>query len=407
MFRSLGQMISRFPLFFLAAWLLLLVGGWLAAPPWNAVAEDKEFAFLPANVPSRRGEDLLRQAFPDDRLASTVVLVVQRTGGASDLERDKKFIEDVLEPGLRQIADDEGGLAAADTDEPLFADEGMPAQPRRSIIARIRTPNAPGAGAVTDLGERAAVGTRLDLVLRQSPFARDSIDALSRIEQAVRDALPPDVRAEAQISVAGTTASARDLQNVVQADRQRIQLLVLASVFVVLVLLLRRVGLSLYLLVSVLFSYFTTLGVAMAVFWILDPVGYAGLDWKVAIFLFTILVAVGEDYNIFLLARITEEQQRHGSVKGIVKALTRTGPIISACGIIMAGTFSTLMAGSLLEMKQLGFALAFGILLDTFVVRPILVPAFLIWIHRGRIPSATEPRGERSTATPHWQLSGR
>ncbi len=168
-----------------------------------------------------------------------------------------------------------------------------------------------------------------------------------------------------------------------QRDRRRIELLVVASVFVILVVLLRQFIVPLYLLLSVLFSYFTAMGVTFAVFYLADPAGFTGIDWRVAIFLFTILIAVGEDYNIFLMTRIHEEQRRFGPIRGITEALDRTGPIISSCGIIMAGTFASLLiAGALTEMKQLGFALSFGVLLDTFVVRPILVPSFLILLHR-------------------------
>jgi len=165
---------------------------------------------------------------------------------------------------------------------------------------------------------------------------------------------------------------------------------VVASVLVILLVLLRRVVTTIYLLVSVLFSYLATLGVAFAVFWALDPDGFTGIDWRVAIFLFTILIAVGEDYNIFLMTRIDEESKRYGPVRGVTEALDRTGPVISSCGIIMAGTFASLLAGSLMQMKQLGFALAFGVLLDTFVVRPVLVPAFLILVRRRKAPAAAQ-----------------
>jgi putative drug exporter of the RND superfamily len=255
---------------------------------------------------------------------------------------------------------------------------------------------------VTDLGERAKNGTRLDLILEQSPFSRQSIENLDRIEHAVQEALPTQLRQNSKLYFLGTTASVRDLQTVIKQDRVRIEILVLASVFLILVLLFRKLVVSLYLILSVLFSYYATLGAAFAIFWLLDPQGFSGIDWKVAIFLFTILVAVGEDYNIFLMTRIEEEQRRHGPVRGIIEALARTGPIISSCGIIMAGTFCSLLTGSLAEMKQLGFALAFGVLLDTFVVRPILVPTFLILLHSGRLrPGGGAPTGPPNRIETH------
>jgi RND superfamily putative drug exporter len=110
--------------------------------------------------------------------------------------------------------------------------------------------------------------------------------------------------------------------------------------------------------------------VTFAVFRIRDGAAFLGLDWTVPVFLFTLLIAVGEDYNIIVVTRVDAEHERYGPVPGITDALARTGVIISRCGFIMAGTFSSLaFGGSLARNYQLGFALAFGVLRDTFVVR--------------------------------------
>ena len=184
------------------------------------------------------------------------------------------------------------------------------------------------------------------------------------------------------VSFSGSTASLRDLGQVKHDDQRRVELLVSVVILVLLLIVFRRFVLSVYLVLSVLFSYLATLGLTYLVFHALSGPEFAGLDWKVPIFLFTILVAVGEDYNIFLLARVKEEQARHGPLGAIPVALARTGRVISSCGIIMAGTFASLLSGSLRAMQELGFALAVGVLLDTLVVRPILVPAFLVLLQR-------------------------
>ena len=261
--------------------------------------------------------------------------------------------------------------------------------------------------------------TRVDVVFDEDPFSRDSIQQLSDLENVVRGfietsrpAVDPesgdaedgtgeaeDGTGEAESSEEspvdqrttllsiGSTASIRDLKDVTDSDQIRIDVLVLIGVYAILLVLLRRPGISLYLIIGVFFSYFAALGVTFVVFEhvVGDPGDFGGLDWKVPMFLFTILIAVGEDYNIFLMTRIEEEQLEHGLVGGVAEALKKTGSIIAGCGVIMAGTFSSLLAGSLVGMQQLGFALAFGVLLDTMVVMPILVPAWLILLYRGRL----------------------
>ncbi len=225
--------------------------------------------------------------------------------------------------------------------------------------------------------------TRLDVVLRSDPFDAESLQTLELIQLWLREELPKypgaeQVRAECH----GITVNARDLAQITESDRLRINTLVLAGIFLILLILVRRPGFALYLLATVLFSYYASLGATtlLAHWWSGRPLGQ--VDWRVPFFLFTILVAVGEDYNILLVSRALEERRRYGPVEGIRRSLARTGGTITSCGLIMAGTFATLMLGGLSTLVQIGFALAFGVLMDTFVVRPILVPAFALWLWR-------------------------
>jgi RND superfamily putative drug exporter len=244
---------------------------------------------------------------------------------------------------------------------------------------------------VSSAGDFKGHVTQLQLLVDMNPLSRAGAERLDELEKSVRDALPAELRSDSKLHFIGPTASIRDLIAITGGDETRVKILVTGCVFLILLALLRRLVVSLYLVASVLFSYFTTQGVAYAVFWALQGESFSGLDWKVSILLFTVLVAIGEDYNIFLMTRIDEEQKSAGEpTAGITRALVKTGGIITSCGLIMAGTFASLLAGSLVDLKQLGFALAFGVLLDTFVVRPILVPAFLILLQKNR----SKPRME-------------
>ena len=239
--------------------------------------------------------------------------------------------------------------------------------------------------------------TRLDVVPRSDPFDPKTIPTLDVIQAWVKHELPRTVHAldGLQGETYGVTASARDLAVVTESDRARINVLVLTGIFLILLVLVRKPWLAGYLLATVLFSYCATLGATtLAGHWCNGrPIGE--VDWRVPFFLFTILVAVGEDYNILLITRALKERKRYGGVEGVRRALARTGGTITSCGLIMAGTFATLMLAGLGTLIQIGFALAFGVLLDTFVVRPFLVPAFAVLVWRrevsGEKPVAPAP----------------
>jgi RND superfamily putative drug exporter len=224
--------------------------------------------------------------------------------------------------------------------------------------------------------------TRLDVVLASDPFDPQSMRTLETLDMWLREKLPESADGLGALRTAtyGVTVNARDLADVTERDRRRINVLVLAGIFLILLVLVRQPWLAAYLLATVILSYLAALGATTLVshLWTGRPLGE--VDWRVPFFLFTILVAVGEDYNILLLSRALQERRRHGPVEGTRRALARTGGTITSCGLIMAGTFATLMLGDLNTLVQIGFALAFGVLLDTFVVRPFLVPAFAVWM---------------------------
>jgi RND superfamily putative drug exporter len=237
---------------------------------------------------------------------------------------------------------------------------------------------------VTQVPQYAGSVTRIDVVLQSDPFSDESIETLDRIdERLLAIARDPDHGWQGAVfDYIGTTAGIRDLTAVNESDRWLIQQLVVLAVFGVLLVVIRRPIICVFLMVSVVFGYMVTIGTTQWLFaWIYGDT-FVGLDWKVPIYLFVILTAVGADYNIYLVTRILEEQKTHGPRKGMQVAIVRTGGIISSCGLIMAGSFVAMMTGTLRAMIELGFALSFGIILDTFVIRPMLVPAFFALVQR-------------------------
>ncbi|MEW4489329.1 MMPL family transporter [Thalassoglobus sp. JC818] len=329
----------------------------------------------PATVLVKFDDDVLKRSLDGENLTSTVAS-----------EKLSQQITDNIAKSLDQIREKDYEIVDVRSQtHPLGRSEvAQTYLDGLSIPERVAKRNYQHRTYTSTKGAHAGQVMRLEFVFSTDPFDRISIRKLAEIEKIVYESIPESLREGVTVLSLGSTAGIRDLKSTTDRDRWRIDVLVVLVVYFLLVLLLRKPAICAYLIVSVVFSYFVTLGVTFVVFYLRAPSAFTGIDWKVPIYLFTILVAMGEDYNILLMARVQEEQAKHGTIRGILVALSKTGNIISSCGLIMAGTFASLMFGSLLAMVQLGFALAFGVLLDTFLVRPILVPTYLVLLHQGR-----------------------
>jgi len=366
---------------------------------------------LPAGAPSRQGAAVLRDHFPVGESGPVTVLVrrdraqFQTPEGRAQIRNlsDALHLEGVL--AVRSAEDPLGDFAPGEQ-AGIVSERGralrvLRAHPRTQAIFVAQTP---------ELADRVA---RFELILQHDPFSLAAIHVVDRVETTL-DQLTRGSDSfwyGAEFALTGTTAAIRDLRAVTQRDNLRIQILVVAAVFIVLLFLLHRPAVCAYMMLTVLFSYFVTLGIATLFFASVRGDLYQGLDWKVPLFLFVILVAIGQDYNVYLAARVFEEQARIGPFAGLRRAVVKTGGIITSCGVIMAGTFISMtsavwpailpdrwshaMSGStgpVSSILELGFALALGVLIDTLIVRPILVPAFLALLCRGRERSRQMPR---------------
>lgn len=190
----------------------------------------------------------------------------------------------------------------------------------------------------------------------------------------------PDIRAAVKavnpnVLVGGQTAIGYDIDQSSRRDNRVIIPIVLVLIAIILGLLLRSVFAAGLLLVTVVLSFAATLGVCALVFE--HVFGFAGTDASFPLFAFVFLVALGIDYNIFLMTRVREESMKIGTRAGVIKGLTVTGGVITSAGIVLAATFGVLGVLPLVFLAELGFAVAFGVLLDTIVVRSLLVPALV------------------------------
>ncbi|MFJ3404596.1 MMPL family transporter [Promicromonospora sp. NPDC090134] len=207
----------------------------------------------------------------------------------------------------------------------------------------------------------------------------DAADSLAA-EQTVRDLRAAYADELPAALVGGESATDLDTNEASIRDRTVIVPIVLVVILVILMLLLRAVLAPVLLILTTVLSFGTAMGVSALVF--NDVLGFPGADPAVPLFGFVFLVALGIDYNIFLMTRVREESLVHGTREGVLRGLRLTGGIITSAGLVLAATFTALAVIPVLFLVQLAFIVAFGVLLDTFAVRSLLVPALTYDIGR-------------------------
>ena len=269
--------------------------------------------------------------------------------------------------GFRHTPDSVTGQTVIDQHFPAGAGEPVIVIGNQAHAAALQAAvkATPGITGVT--GTSKAGHAYLTATLTTAPDSQAAYNTIDRVRTAVH-AVPG-----ANALVGGSTAINLDVKNASAHDRTVIIPVILAVVFLILALLLRALIAPIMLIATVVLSFAAALGVSALVF--NHVFGFGGADTSFPLFVFVFLVALGIDYNIFLMTRVREEAGKHGPRHGALTGLAATGGVITSAGAVLAGTFAALATLPVTFLAELGFAVAFGVLLDTIVVRSVLVTA--------------------------------
>ena len=308
-----------------AAFLALLALGCLLYSPRFSFTED----FL-KDMPSKQGYALLEKHFPKGALAATTVLIEAP-------EPPPDFVTGMITGALNE---------------------------------------APGVAAAFPTG--TADGGRLlsfQVILEGDPYSKEALRQIRELRDVARETA---AAGGGTALVGGPTAIQADTWELSNRDTIVVAVAALAIVAVILMVLLRAVIASLYLLATNVLSYLAALGLTIFITEVL--LGWERISYRIPLYMFIFLVALGSDYNIFITTRIRGEALLHGLRDGTVRAVTATGGVLTSAGIILAGTFLILLSQPVKDLAEISIGVALGVLIDTFLVRTALVPGLTLWV---------------------------
>lgn len=359
---SLAEIVTRRPALVLLLTLAVLAGPVLrgATLSWSYDAHSS----LPDRYSASRGMDFVRRHWSVGEISQTRVLIASPT--------PHSMLEWISISG-KVVANLRGTVGLSDI-RGLTAPLGL----RESGLANIAAGVMGGKRIAAEFVSPDRRATWFSATLDSAPQSPEALTCLERIRQVFEQTLA-SAAFPAQTHFTGATAETADLRDVTQSDFRRVSILSLSVILLIVAALLRDVPLSVFMVAATVVGYLATLGVTA---WVFQMLGGSELDWEVEVFLFIVMVAVGQDYNIFFAVRLAQESQGLVVAAATRRALVHTGSVISSCGVIMAATLGSMVVGEIKMLQQLGFALGLGMLIDTFVIRPLLLPAFIVLTRR-------------------------
>ncbi|TCJ03141.1 MMPL family transporter [Cytobacillus praedii] len=308
---------------------------------------------FPEDMPSRQGFELLEENYPAGQLAPVTVLI----------KSDNEFsVNAELFQKVNQLVSKLSGESNIVSVTPIIQDDMM---------------NEPQSLPRNYLAETNKV-IRLQMVLGSNPYEKEALDTLQRLRDSEESLLKDSgfSTADVELHFAGQTAQQVDINLMNQRDMIVLFSLITILLTIILGFQTKSILMPILMMATILLSFFSTMGFG---WWIFQHLmGYDAISYRLPVYAFVFMVALGIDYNIMLVSRIKEEATKLPWKKAVGKGVAVTGGVISSAGLILAATFAVLMTQPLQELFLFGFTMAFGILLDTFLIRGIFLPSILI-----------------------------
>lgn len=349
----IGAFVTKRPAVVASVMIVLLLGA-----SWNASQIKFSFNLLksfPEELSSRQGFELMEEHFPKGKLAPVTVILKSK----NPIELSEPFIDklDKLAVQLQQTA---GISELSPAITPQLANDAQPL-PRNF------------------LSEHEPM-LKLQLTLKDHPYEKEALAVVKQLREDSAKLLKDSGFDPALYSLhfAGQTAEQLDVRDMNQRDTLIIFSVITLIIAIMLIFQAKSIAVALAMMGTMLLSYAAALGISWTIF--STFFSYDAVSYRLPVYSFVFLIALGVDYNIMLVSRVLEESKHHSWNEAIASAVAKTGGVISSAGTILAATFCVLMTQPLQELFLFGFIMAVGILLDTFVIRAMLLPSLLAWL---------------------------